>query len=137
MFQQHIERKKRTCLATVHAQTVARLGPKCRRAVYVICVCTRIGRPAESASIKLMHAGVTFASLAGLAVHLAANAASLIFRQSAARGIHAHPEARKSAKKIMDTARQESGAFGINSRHAAQSHEYRRSAVGLNRCVRE
>jgi hypothetical protein len=137
LFQQHIERKKRARLAAVHAQTLARLGPKRGRVVHVVCIRACVGRPAESAGIKLMHARVAFAPLAGLAVHLAANSASLIFCQPAARRIHAHPEAGKSAKKIMDTARQEPRAFGVNPRHASQSHEYRHSAIGLGGCVGE
>ena len=135
LFQQQIERKKRTGFATVHPQTLARLGPERRRAIHVICVRTRIGGAAEPASVELMHARIAFASFAGLAVHLAANSAALVFCQSAARDIHAHPEAGKSAKKIMNAARQESGTFRVNSRHAAQSHEYRRSRIGLSRCI--
>ena len=94
LFEKHVQRKKRACLAPFHVQTATGFGPKRGRIIHVIGVSTRIRRSAEPAGVKLKHTRAAFTALTRLAVHLPANPAALSLGQFAALRIHADPQAR-------------------------------------------
>ena len=98
----------------LHAQSLTWLRPERRGVVHIVGIGARVGRSAEAARIEFMDACAAFTALARLAVHLAANSAAFAVGQLAASRVHAYPQARQAPKKIMDAARKQPGALGVD-----------------------
>ncbi|MFZ0885698.1 MAG: hypothetical protein WAN14_20015 [Candidatus Acidiferrales bacterium] len=105
LLKEHVKRQQRAGLAIIHAQALARLAPYHGGIIDIVRIGTRVGRPAKPARVEFVDARAALTSVARLAVHLPAESAAFFFRKFAASRIHAYPEAGKSAKEIMNTAR--------------------------------